>query len=417
MSLRTVVVSSWLGTTIEFYDFMIYGLAAALLFGEVFFPRVDPATAVLASFATFGAGYCARPLGAMLFGHLGDTIGRRKTLLITMAGMGLTTFLVGCLPDYEQVGVLAPLLLVVLRLVQGLMVGGEWGGAMLLVVESAPTARRGFYGALPQCGGLSAQFLASATFSLLAVLPAEALLSWGWRLPFLCSGVLALAGFWMRRQVAQSAALPPAGVRRLSPALTVWRSSWRRLLLIMALRLADGTAFLVATVFTVSYATREFGIGRQTLLNAIMVCCVAALPAYAFFGALSDRIGHRRLYIASALALAGLAFPFFLLLQTGEAWTILLAYVVLINGAHNANNAVQPVLLCDLFVVEERYSGMSVGYHLAAVVAGGLTPLVAASVSLRYGHRWEPVAAYMVLTSLLSALAGCFYPQPAKPTS
>ncbi len=203
-NIRRVVISSWIGNTIEFYDFLLYGLASALVFGKLFFPTVSPVAAMLASFATFGVGFIARPLGGIFFGHMGDTLGRKLTLLITLGGMGLATFLIGCLPTYNQIGVWAPILLVVLRFVQGFLVGGEWGGAMLMVVETAPANRRGLLGSIPQTGGFSGQLLATAIFAMVSTLPEEQLMSWGWRVPFMLSVALVLVGLYMRRKVDET---------------------------------------------------------------------------------------------------------------------------------------------------------------------------------------------------------------------
>ncbi|MBV8083963.1 MAG: MHS family MFS transporter [Chloroflexi bacterium] len=420
-SMLTVALSSFIGNTIEYYDFLAYGLGGALVFDRKFFPNVSPLTAVLASFATFGVGFLARPLGGVFFGHLGDTIGRKQTLIITLVGMGVASCLIGALPTYNQVGVLAPVLLVVLRFLQGFAVGGEWGGAMLVVVENAPANHRGFYSAWPQTGGFSGQLLATGAFALVGFLPDDQLLSWGWRLPFLVSGVLVGVGLYMRakldetpvfKQVQEEEALESG--HHASPVIEVIRTSWRSLLLIMVLRFAESVPFFMVTVFAVSYATGQLGVSRQTMLSVIMICCVIAFPMHGLFGALSDRVGRRPIYIFGAVAAAALAFPFFYLLQSGSFFLMLLGYVLLINVAHNSINAVQPSFFTELFGPRVRYSGASIGAQLGAIVAGGFTPFIAKGLTAINGNSWTLVAAYVVVVALISATAAYFGPETSK---
>ena len=424
-TIRTVVISSWIGNTIEYYDFLVYGLAAALVFGKIFFPNVDPLVGTLASFATFGVGFCARPLGGVFFGHLGDTIGRKKTLVITLMGMGICTFLVGLLPTFDQVGLWAPFLLVCLRFIQGFMVGGEWGGAMLVVVENAPANRRGFFGAWPQTGGFSGQLLATGAFALVAMLPEQAQITWGWRVPFMLSAILVMIGLWMRSRLEETPVFKEVQQKHAkemvseeshhaSPVLEVFRSSWRSLLLIMVLRFAESVPFFLATVFTVAYATTTMGIPKQTMLNVIMLCCVIAFPMHGFFGALSDRVGRRPIYIFGAIFAAVFAFPFFMLVQTGSFPLMVLGYILLINVAHNSINAVQPAFFTELFGPRVRYSGASIGAQLGAIVAGGFTPFIAKALSAAYNNSWVPVATYVVIVSLISAAAAYFGPETSK---
>ena len=422
-SMLTVVLSSFIGNTIEYYDFLAYGLGAALVFGRLFFPNVSSLTAVLASFATFGVGFLARPLGGVFFGHLGDTIGRKQTLIITLVGMGVASCLIGALPTYNQVGVLAPVLLVVLRFLQGFAVGGEWGGAMLVVVENAPANHRGFYSAWPQTGGFSGQLLATGAFALVAFLPDDQLLSWGWRLPFLVSGVLVGVGLYMRakleetpvfKQVLEEEKKGEEAVHHASPVVEVIRTSWRSLLLIMVLRFAESVPFFMVTVFAVSYATGQLGVSRQVMLSVIMICCVIAFPMHGLFGALSDRVGRRPIYIFGAIAAAALAFPFFYLLQSGSFFLMLLGYVLLINVAHNSINAVQPSFFTELFGPRVRYSGASIGAQLGAIVAGGFTPFIAKGLTAINDNSWTLVAAYVVIVAIISAAAAYFGPETSK---
>lgn len=422
-NLRRVVISSWIGNTIEFYDFLLYGLASALVFGKLFFPTISPMAAMLASFATFCVGFIARPLGGIFFGHMGDTLGRKLTLLITLGGMGTSTFLIGCLPTYHQVGVWAPVLLVVLRFVQGFLVGGEWGGAMLMVVETAPPNRRGLLGAIPQTGGFSGQLLATAVFALVTLLPDDQLMSWGWRLPFMLSVALVLVGLYMRRRVEETPVFQQVQQRqtsrreakpRQSPVVEVVRRQWRRILLIMVLRFAESVPFFLATVFAVSYATGQLGVPKQTMLNVIMATCVLAFPMHALFGALSDRVGRRPIYIFGALCAAAMAFPFFYLLESGSFWLMALGYLLLINIAHNSINAVQPAFFTELFGAKVRYSGASIGAQLGAIVAGGFTPFIAKGLTALDNDSWTLVAAYVAVAALVAAFAAWRAPETSR---
>ncbi|CAH2603905.1 Shikimate transporter [Rhodovastum atsumiense] len=413
-----VVVSSWIGNTIEFYDFLVYGLAAALVFGKLFFPTVSPLAGTLAAFATFGVGFVARPLGGLIFGHLGDTIGRKRTLVITLCGMGMATFLVGALPTYAQIGIWAPILLVVLRFLQGLVVGGEWGGAMLVVIESAPPGRRGMLGSIPQTGGFSGQLLATGLFALVALLPEDQMLSWGWRVPFLISAVLVAVGLYIRSQIEETpifqATQAQVAKRTESPVTEVFRDSWRKLVLIMVLRFAESVPFFLATVFAVSYATTQLGVSKQTMLGVVMATCVLAFPMHALFGAISDKVGRRPVYIFGALVAVLGAFPFFYMLETNNFALMFLGYVLLINIGHNAINAVEPAFFTELFGPRTRYSGAAIGAQLGAIVAGGFTPFIAKALSAADNNGWTWVASYVVITALISVVAGFLAPETSR---
>ncbi len=428
-NIRRVVISSWIGNTIEFYDFLLYGLASALIFGKIFFPTISPLAAMLASFATFGVGFIARPLGGIFFGHMGDTLGRKYTLMITLGGMGVATFLIGCLPTWAQIGVWAPILLVLLRFIQGFLVGGEWGGAMLMVVESAPANRRGLLGAIPQTGGFSGQLLATGIFALITMLPEDQLFSWGWRIPFMLSFALVLVGLYMRRRLdetpvfkavqqreQQREQLNPAAVeeKTSSPVVQVVRHQWRSILLIMVLRFAESVPFFMATVFAVSYATSQLGVDKQTMLNVVMATCVLAFPMHAFFGSLSDKVGRRPIYIFGALCAAAMAFPFFWLLESGSFGLMVLGYILLINIAHNSINAVQPAFFTELFGPKVRYSGASIGAQLGAIVAGGFTPFIAKGLTALDHDDWSYVATYVVVAALVAAYAAWRAPETSR---
>ncbi|EAM1734475.1 MHS family MFS transporter [Salmonella enterica] len=425
-TIRRVVVSAWIGNSIEYYDFLLYGLASALVFGPLFFPGASPLTATLSSFASFGVGFISRPLGALFFGNRGDTLGRKNTLLITLGGMGAVTFLIGCLPSYASIGALAPALLVILRFLQGFMVGGEWGGAMLMVVEYAAGKHRGRLSALSQTGGLTGQLLATGVFIVVTQLPKEALLSWGWRIPFLRSALLVLPGLYMRHRLDETPvfrafkkqqAINHRQQREERPVVKVVREQWRSILLIIILRFAESVPFFLATVFAVSWATTQLGIASLTILYIVMFTCLLAYPMHVLFGIMSDRRGCRQVYIFGALFVAAMAFPFFWLLESRSLILMTMGYVLLINIGHNSLNAVQPSFFAGLFHPPVRYSGSSIGAQLGAVVAGGFTPFIAKALSAVYDNSWTLVAGYVVLTALASAFAAKIAPETVLPHS
>jgi metabolite-proton symporter len=412
-------LSSFIGNSIEYYDFFVYGLAAALVFGKVFFPTVSPLAQTLASFATFGVGFIARPLGGVLFGHLGDTIGRKRTLVITLVVMGGATTLIGVLPTYEQVGVLAPALLVLLRFLQGLSVGGEWGGAMLVVVENAPANHRGLLSAIPNTGGPAGQLGGTAMFALLGLLPQDQMLSWGWRIPFLISFILVLFGLYLRFKIDETPVFKQVQVNRDTerpeiPAMEVLRNSWRAVLLIMVMIFAVFVPFFMTTVFAVSYATNQLGVSQQTLLGVILATCVIAFPVHCLFGWMSDKVGRRPIYIFGALFAAAAAFPFFYLLESGNFWLMALGYILLINVAHNSMNSVYPAFFTELFGARTRYSGASIGLQIGAVFAGGFTPFIAKALTAMDANRWTLVAVYVTVVCLASAVAAYIAPETSK---
>jgi MFS family permease len=315
--------------------------------------------------------------------------------------------------------VLAPTLLVALRFLQGFAVGGEWGGAMLVVMESAPPRYRGLLSAMPNTGGFSGQLGGTAVFAVLAFLPSEQMLSWGWRVPFLVSFLLVMFGLWLRIRLdetpvfktlhATGAAKPPK-----YPALEVIRSSWPSLLLVIAMVFAIQVPFFLATVFAVSYATGQLGIPQQTLLGVILATCVIAFPSHALFGWLSDRVGRRPIFIFGALLAAAFAFPFFYLLESGNFALMVLGYVLLLNIAHNSMNAVEPALFTELFGAKTRYSGVSIGLQFGSVFAGGFTPFIAKALSAADGNRWTAVAIYVVVMCLVSVVAALIAPETSK---
>ncbi len=320
-SMRTLALASFIGTTIEWYDFLLYGTAAALVFNRLFFPSIDPALGTLAALGTFATGYFARPLGAIIFGHFGDTRGRKAMLFLTLLLTGIATVLVGALPTYEQIGALAPVLLVLLRLCQGIGLGGEWGGAVLLAVEHAPDNKRGFYGSWPQLGAPAGLLLANIIFLAVSGLPEQQLFSWGWRIPFLLSVILVVVGLIVRRAIAESPAfaqIKEARAESKRPLLEVLRSHPRAVLLTAGARSAEIGFLNILSVFILSYATQSLGLPRPAVIGAVLVVIVAVGPAIPIAAALSDRFGRRRVYLLTALFATLVAVPACLLVDSAQ---------------------------------------------------------------------------------------------------
>ena len=404
-SIRLVAFASLIGTTIEWYDFFLYGTAAALVFNRLYFPTFDPRMGTLAAFGTYTVGFVARPIGGAIIGHYGDKIGRKSMLVLTLLIMGVATFGIGLLPTYEQIGPWAAVALVVLRLAQGFGVGGEWGGAVLMAVEHAPHGRRGFYGSWPQIGVPAGLLLSTAVFAQFARLPEEQFLSWGWRVPFLVSILLVAVGLLIRVRIVESPAFARVKETRSEihqPIVTVLREHRREVLLAMGARLAENGAFYVYTVFSLVYATQKVGLPRQTVLTGILIASACALVSIPVCGALSDRFGRRPVYLFGACMTGLFAYPLFMLLDSGSTPLVWLALVVALVFAHSPMYGPQAAFLSELFGTRVRYSGASLGAQLSSVIAGGLSPFIATAL-LPYGRG--PLAGYLVAMAVITIVS------------
>ncbi len=405
-SIRKVALASFIGTAIEWYDYFLYGTAAALVFPVLFFPESDPTTGTLLSLATFGVGFASRPLGGVIFGHFGDRIGRKAMLVTTLLIMGVATALIGFLPTYGQVGILAPILLVVLRIFQGFGVGGEWGGAVLMAVEHSPEGRRGFYGSWPQMGVPAGLLLGTVALYVFTLLPEEQFLAWGWRIPFLFSVALIAVGLYIRLAVSESPAfrrVQESNTEAPMPIVDVFRTHLKEVLIAMGLRVAENGAFYVFSVFVLTYGTESLGLSRTTILTATLVAAAVELFAVPFFGALSDRLGRRPVYLFGAVFTLVFAFPFFWLMNTESVFLIVVAVVLSLAVGHAAMYGPQGAFFSELFGTRVRYSGASTGYQLASIFAGALSPLIAVALLAAFG--WPAVAIQLGVMALITIAA------------
>ncbi|MFC7343972.1 MFS transporter [Saccharopolyspora griseoalba] len=410
-SLAKIVSASLIGTTIEWYDFFLYGSAAALIFNKLFFPEFDPLTGTLLAFATYAAGFGARPLGGIVFGHFGDKVGRKKLLVLSLLLMGGATCAMGLLPTYASIGIGAPLMLTALRLVQGFALGGEWGGAVLIVSEHGSPQRRGFWASWPQAGAPGGNLLATGVLALLAAVQSdEAFLAWGWRIPFLLSGLLVMIGLWIRLSVAESPVFLEAaerakdrGTEQRAPIAQVLRHNWRELLISMGARMGENTTYYIVTAFILVYLTGPVGLPKSAGLNAVLIGSIVHFAVIPLWGALSDLWGRRAVIILGATGSGVWAFAFFGLLDTGSFAVITLATTVGLV-LHGAMYGPQAAYFSELFGTRVRYSGASIGYQLASAVAGGLAPLIATALLQGFGSS-VPVAIYMAAGALLSVAA------------
>ncbi|MDT7702692.1 MAG: transporter, family, shikimate and dehydroshikimate transport protein [Pseudonocardiales bacterium] len=412
---RRAATASLVGTTVEWYDFYLYATASALVLGPLFFTDADPSTGVLASFATYAAGFGARPIGALIAGHIGDRFGRRPILVWSLILMGIATAAIGMLPTYPQAGVLAPVLLVALRLVQGLAVGAEWGGAVLMSVEHSAGERRGLFGSFPQIGSPAGMLLASGIFALVrGTTDQAAFLSWGWRIPFLLSLVLVAVGLWIRLGLEDAPVYRE--VRRTQqvsrrPLVDVVRTHQRNLWLTIGLRMSQNALYVLCTTFALTYLVQGEVADPNAGLTAVIVASAIGLVTTPLWAVLSDRVGRRPVYLAGAIGGAIFLIVFFLLLDTGSTPLIVLAMVIAVNLFHDAMYGPQGAWFTELFATGVRYSGASIGYQFGSVLSGGTAPLIAAALLLAGGGRPWLIWVYFLVLSALTITATVLAPE------
>ena len=402
-----VIGASLIGTTLEWYDFFIYGSSAALVFNELFFPQFDPLIGTLLAFTTYAVGFVARPLGGVIFGHFGDRVGRKTILVITLMIMGVATFLIGLLPTYESIGVLAPILLVTLRFLQGLGLGGEWGGAVLMVTEHGARGRRGYYGSWVQVGVPAGLLLANGVLAMLtATLSEQAFQSWGWRIPFLLSAVLILVGLFIRVRIAESPLfqeVEKTGTKARMPIVDVFRLYPRSIVTALFARIGVDIAFYTFVLFILTYVTEQLDLSRATALNAVLLGSFLQLFLVPFFGGLSDRIGRRPVYLVGAAGALIWAFAFFALLDSRSPVLITVAAV---GGLfwHAMMYGPQAAFIAELFGTRVRYSGASLGYQLAGIFGGALAPIISVALLARFGST-TPISIYLAVALALTIVA------------
>lgn len=405
--LRRAIVASTVGTAIEWYDFFLYSTVTGLVFARLFFPHSDPFVGTLEAFAVYAVGFVARPVGAAIFGHYGDRIGRKSTLIATLMLMGVATFLVALVPTYDSIGIWGAVILTALRFIQGVGVGGEWGGSVLLSMEWARTSgHRGFIASWPQFGVPCGLFLANLAVLVFSWMSGDQFLTWGWRVPFLLSAVLVGVGLWIRLGIMETpifSKLVAENKVERTPMLEVLRRQPKEILLCALLRMAEQAPFYIFTAFIFSYGVGTLKVSRDFLLVAVLAASLLAFVSIPLFGHVSDLIGRKRMYMIGAATVGIYGFIYFGLLNTGSAALIFLA-VVLSLVPHNMMYGPQAALIAESFTGRLRYSGASLGYQLASVIAGGPAPLIAAWLFGTYGTAYA-IAFYILACSVLSLIA------------
>lgn len=412
---RRVLIASLSGSAIEWFDYFLYGTVAALVFNRLFFPNFDPLVGLMLSYLSFSLPFFVRPFGGFVFSHIGDRIGRKRTLILTLTLMGVSTFLIGTLPSYDSIGVWAPILLVILRVIQGIGIAGEWGGALLLAYEYAPADKKGFYGSIPQMGIPLGMVFSTLALSMMTLLPDTDFLAWGWRVPFLLSAVLVLLGLWMRVGIDETPEFremkKTGNVARI-PLVDTLKYHWRAVLIATGAKVVETAPFYVFTTFVVSYATGNLKIDRFTVLNAITLAALVTTIAIPFMGMLSDRVGRKTVFLTGTALMALFAFPYFMLLDLKTTWSILLATVVAVGLIWAPINATLGSLMAEIFSTQVRYTGITLGSQIGAAVAGGTAPLVATWLLGQY-NGWAAIATYIVACAVVSFIAVACVRSPA----
>ncbi|MFZ5852789.1 MAG: MFS transporter [Actinomycetota bacterium] len=403
---RKAALASWIGSALEYYDFFLYGTAAALVFGQVFFPKADPKVGTIAALATFGVGYLARPVGAFFLGHIGDKFGRKRVLVLTILLMGMSTFLVGLLPTYNQVGIWAPVALVVLRLMQGLSAAGEQAGANSMTLEHAPPGRRAFVSSFTLGGTQMGLILATLVFLPIAALPKQQLLTWGWRIPFLLSAVVMLVGLWIRRSLPETPAFTEEEKAHRVPRLPIAELFRHNGVDVVRVVFAAFVSVVstIFSVFTLSYAVNQVGIAKATMLTVVVLANVIAVAAIPVWALLADRFGRKPFFIGGALGSAALIWPYVWAISRENLPLVFLVGLLLSGVVYSAANGIQPALYGEMFSTRVRLSGMAVGTQIGYAL-GGFAPTIAAAIQGSGSNSWVPVALLTTAAATVAAIS------------
>jgi MFS family permease len=416
---RRAVLTSLVGQILEWYDFFLYGTAAALVFGGIFFPiGTDPLTGTVAAFGGFAVGFVARPIGGVICGHLGDRYGRKFVMTLTLGTMGVATFTMGLLPGYGQIGLAAPVLLVLLRVIQGLAAGGEWSGSILFISENAPQSRRARLAAWSPCGATIGFVMSSGAFMVMQQVSGDAFASWGWRVPFLFSAVLIVLGLYLRSHMAESAEYSrtsSTGDIAQAPVVEVLRTCWRQVLMVFGLRLGEGAASWIFFAFSIAYG-KFLGLPNAFMLGALTFSMVLMIPVSLVSGYVADTIGRKPVYLAGALGIVVFAYPFFTLLETRNPSMVVLA-LSLANGlVLGVLEGAQPAFISELLPARLRYSGLGIGREIASVLGGGLAPVIATAL-LQHYRSAVPIAIYLALLGLVTVITTGLTPETYPATA
>lgn len=406
---RKVLLASLIGNSIEWYDYLLYGTASALVFNHLFFKSGDIMVSTMLAFLTFALPFFIRPIGGVIFSHIGDKVGRKKTLVITLMIMGISTIFIGLLPTYDQIGVWAPILLVTIRIIQGLGIGGEWGGSLLLAIENADKKEKGFFGSVPQMGITIGMLLGTVAMALVTSLTTEEqFMSWGWRIPFLFSFVLVVVGLWIRKDIEESPVfqeLQKEGKISKVPVVDTFKKHWKEVLIGTGLKVVETAPFYLLSGFVIYYATTVLKLDKTGVLNAVSIAALVATILIPLMGKWSDKIGYKKMYTMGTILMLLYAFPYYMMLNQGSILMVTIATIVGFGIIWAPITAVLGTLYSEIFSAEVRYTGVTLGYQLGAAFAGGTAPLIATALLSAYSNSWIPVAIYFAGTALVSLIS------------